>query len=392
MKQVHLKHKRTAAVKRFHPWVFSGAIHKVDDGIIDGEIVEVVDGKGNYLATGHYQHGGSISVRIFSFEQTEAGQDFWNQKIQQAIDCRLQLKFAEKNTNCYRLMHAEGDGAPGLIIDVYGHTAVIQCHSIGMHQAISYISQAIKTGLGDAINAIYDKSKETLPSQYADSIDTGYIYGDGSIEIVKEYDHAFKVDWETGQKTGFFLDQRENRKLLADFCEGKKVLNTFCYSGGFSIYALQAGASLVDSVDISSNAIKLTDENVRLNGFEEHKHRSYAEDVMQFLKTADDDYDVMVVDPPAFAKNIRKRHNAVQGYKRLNVLALNKIKKGGIIFTFSCSQVVDKKLFYDTIVAAALESGRRIKVLYRLSQPADHAVSIYHPEGEYLKGLVLYVD
>jgi len=392
MKKVTLKHKRTAAVRRFHPWVFSGAIYSVDEGVKDGEVVEVLGPKGDYLATGHYQHGGSISVRIFSFEQTDAGQEFWNQKIQQAYDYRNALGFINNEaTNCYRLMHAEGDGAPGLIIDIYRNTAVIQCHSIGMHQAMKYIVPALQNQYGTSLSAIYDKSKETLPNNYASEVDNQYLFGKGAPLIVRENGNEFKVDWESGQKTGFFLDQRENRQLLGQFCKGKKVLNAFCYSGGFSVYALKAGAKMVHSVDISKTAIQLTDENIALNGYSGEHHQSYAEDVMAFLKEADEDYGLMVVDPPAFAKNMRKRHNAVQGYKRLNALALKKIKSGGILFTFSCSQVVGTQLFYDTIVAAALEAGRKVRVMHRLSQPADHPVSIFHPEGEYLKGLVLYV-
>jgi 23S rRNA (cytosine1962-C5)-methyltransferase len=392
MKKVVLKPKRAAAVKRFHPWVFSGAIKSVEKSVTDGEIVEVYDAQGQYLATGHYQHGGSISVRIFSFQQTNAGQEFWNQRIAQAYAYRQAIGLIDNpQTNCYRLMHAEGDGAPGLIIDVYGHTAVVQCHSIGMHLALPFISKALQQQYGKQLQAIYDKSKETLPKDYAATIENQYLFGQSAALVVKEYGHAFKVDWESGQKTGFFLDQRENRQLLAAFCTNKKVLNAFCYSGGFSIYALQAGASHVDSVDISRTAIQLTEENVGLNGFSNGRHNALAEDVMAFLKTADADYDVMIVDPPAFAKNIRKRHNAVQGYKRLNALALQKIKAGGILFTFSCSQVVDKQLFYDTIVAAALESGRQLRVLHWLSQPPDHPVNIYHPEGAYLKGLIAYV-
>lgn len=393
MKKIILKPKRSAAVKRFHPWVFSGAIASIEEGTKDGATVEVYDHKGQYLATGHFQKGGSISVRIFSFIQTTADQDFWNHKIHAAYQYRQSVGLSDKpDTNCYRLMHAEGDGVPGLIIDIYGEVAVIQCHSIGMHKALKFITHALQQLPGQAVKVIFDKSKDSLPRQYANSIARGYLWGETTSNTVLENGNTFKVDWEQGQKTGFFLDQRDNRALLSQYCQGKKVLNSFCYSGGFSIYALKAGARLVDSVDVSASAIQLTDENVQLNGFDESTHRSYAEDVLQFLKTADDDYEVMVVDPPAFAKSLKKRHNAVQGYKRLNALALKKICPGGIYFTFSCSQVVGRQLFHDTIVAAALEANRKIRVMHQLSQPADHPVNIFHPEGNYLKGLVLWVE
>jgi 23S rRNA (cytosine1962-C5)-methyltransferase len=393
MNKIILKPKRSAAVKRFHPWVFSGAIASIEEGTRDGDTVEVYDHKDQYLATGHYQKGGSISVRIFSFVETTVDQAFWNKKIHAAYQYRKSIGLSNKpHTNCYRLMHAEGDGVPGLIIDIYGDVAVIQCHSIGMHKALAFITHALQQLPDQAVKVIFDKSKDTLPNQYARTINAQYTWGEASSTTVIENGHTFKVDWEQGQKTGFFLDQRDNRALLAQYCKDKKVLNSFCYSGGFSIYALKAGARFVDSVDISATAIQLTDENVQLNGFDNSKHQSYAEDVLQFLKTADDDYEVMVVDPPAFAKSLKKRHNAVQGYKRLNALALRKIRPGGIYFTFSCSQVVGRQLFHDTIVAAALEANRKIRVMHQLYQPADHPVNIFHPEGNYLKGLVLWVE
>jgi 23S rRNA (cytosine1962-C5)-methyltransferase len=359
----------------------------------DGEIVEVYSQKGAYLATGHYQDG-SICTRIFTFQQQEIDQSFWNQKIQKAFEYRQVLGLTDHpSTNCYRLAHAEGDGMPGLIIDVYGDTAVIQCHSIGMHKNIHEIAEALQVNMGDQLLGIYDKSKESLPSDYAAGVENAYLMGEKKGGVVKENDVLFSVDWEGGQKTGFFLDQRDNRQLLRQYSKGKKILNTFAYSGGFSMYALAAGAQQVDSVDISQTAVDLIEKNIQLNGFGEKTHASFKADVLPFLqKREPNQYDLIILDPPAYAKSLKKRHNAVQGYKRLNKAALEKIKKGGILMTFSCSQVVDKKLFYNTIVAAAHEAGRRVKLMHQLSQPADHPVSLFHPEGEYLKGLVLYIE
>lgn len=390
--KIILHPKRDVAVRRYHPWVFSGAIKKFEGLAKDGDVVEVFDSKGEYLATGHY-HKGSIMVRIFSFEQTEGDLAFWKNKLQKAVDYRQKLDLIDSDsTNCYRLMHGEGDGAPGLIIDIYGNTAVIQCHSIGMHREREKLAQALREIYGEKLSAVYDKSAESLPNNYAETMENGYLFGEFSDKAVKENDHLFQVNWETGQKTGFFLDQRVNRQLLTQYCKDKTVLNAFCYSGGFSIYALAAGAKLVHSVDISQKAIDLTEENVAINQFQDKNHESYTADVLKFLKESETEYEVMVVDPPAYAKSIKKRHNAVQGYKRLNAAAMEKIAPGGIMFTFSCSQVVDKKLFYNTIVAAAIEARRTVKVMAHLSQPADHPVSLFHPEGAYLKGLVLFVE
>lgn len=391
-KKVILKARRAAAAERFHPWIFSGAVKSMDGDIVDGDVVEVYKSDGSYLATGHYQEG-SITVRLFSFQQVEPNQEFWNGRIADALRYRRRLGLAGgAETNCYRLAQAEGDGLPGLVIDIYNKTAVVQCHSIGMHREMEKISLALQYNFGGQLEAIYDKSAESLPGQYARGVDNRYVFGGSIPGPVLEYGNAFQVDWEEGQKTGFFLDQRENRRLAGQYAEGKKVLNAFCYSGGFSIYALRAGARLVDSVDASKKAIELAGANVRLNGLPAERHRPHAMDVMDFLRTADDDYELMIVDPPAFAKSLKKRHQAVQGYKRLNALAMSRIRPGGILFTFSCSQVVGQQLFYDTIVAAALESGRRARAMHQLSQPPDHPVSLFHPEGSYLKGLVLYVE
>jgi 23S rRNA (cytosine1962-C5)-methyltransferase len=389
--KVYLKKNKDAAVRRNHPWIFSGAIQRKDKGLKDGDIVDVFTYNEKYLATGYYQNN-TITVRVLSFVQREIDFSFWLETIENAFKLRQRLDLTENaSTNAYRLLHAEGDNVSGLIIDIYNDTAVIQCHSIGIHQRIDIISKALKEVLGDRISVIYDKSKKTLPKQYAQSIENKYLIGENPANTVLENDQVFKIDWEKGQKTGFFLDQRDNRQLLAQYTNQNTVLNTFCYSGGFSIYALAAGATLVHSVDVSKTAIELTDENVALNDFK-GEHESFAMDVLQFLKESEMEYDVVVVDPPAYAKSIKARHNAVQGYKRLNKEALKKVKSGGLMFTFSCSQVVDRVLFYNTILAAALESKRKIKVLHHLSQPADHPVNIFHPESSYLKGLVLYVE
>lgn len=392
MKQVIIKRKKEIALQRRHPWVFSGAIKAGTEELEEGDTVSIIGESGQHLGVGHFQRS-SIMLRVLSFEPTEAGQAFWTHKLQQAYDCRARLGLTERpDLQAYRLVHAEGDGLPGLIVDIYGATAVVQCHSIGMHRSLPLITQGLQEVLGANLSAIYHKSSNTLPGKYASEVEDGYLMGKASKAVIQEYGHAFEIDWEGGQKTGFFLDQRENRQLLAQYAAGKKVLNTFCYTGGFSIYALQAGAHTVESVDVSSAAMQITDRNVALGGFDAQQHISHTQDVMAFLKTAPEDYDIIVVDPPAFAKNLRKRHKAVQGYKRLNALALKKIKPGGLLFTFSCSQVVDQKLFYDTIVAAAMEAGRQAQVIYQLTQGPDHPVNIFHPEGAYLKGLVLLLE
>lgn len=392
MKQIFLKDKRDAAVLRFHPWVFSGAVARKSGQIEDGEWVEVRSHQSTLLGMGHYQDG-SICVRLLTFVPSTIDQEFWTKKIANAFHYRRSIELTDKDlTNCYRLVHGEGDGLPGLVIDVYGEVAVVQCHSIGMHRDRVFIAQALQEVYGDRLKAVFDKSAESLPKEYAARMQNGYLFGTGGETTVREYGAQFSIDWEAGQKTGFFLDQRENRRLLGEYAPGKRVLNAFCYTGGFSIYALKAGAVAVDSVDVSAKAMELTDRNVALNGFTEGQHQSYTADVLDFLRKNPTMYDLMIVDPPAFAKNLDKRHNAVQGYKRLNALAMEKINPGGILFTFSCSQVVNKQLFYDTIVAAALEAGRQVRVMHQLSQGPDHPVNMFHPEGDYLKGLVLFVE
>lgn len=388
---IQLKKDKERSVQRFHPWIFSGALHFFDSNLKDGDIVEVKDSKANFLCIGHFYHG-SIAVKILSFEQINIDQNFWNHKIKRAFLLRKNLGLIEnKNTNCFRLIHAEGDNLPGLIIDIYDTTAVIQCHTIGMHKAIVEIKNAVQKEV-KFIDTIYDKSAAYLPPEYAETISNTYLLGEQKEIVALENNNKFLIDIELGQKTGFFLDQRDNRNLLAQYCKDKTVLNSYCYSGGFSIYALNNQAKSVVSIDSSRTAMNLVDKNVELNFTNSTKHSSICDDVFHHFKTDENTYDVIILDPPAFAKSINKRHNAVQAYKRLNAEGIKKINKGGIIFTFSCSQVVDKELFYSTVMSAAIEAKRDVKILHYLSQPADHPINIFHPESAYLKGLVLYVD
>ncbi|HEX6224719.1 MAG TPA: class I SAM-dependent rRNA methyltransferase [Chryseolinea sp.] len=389
--KVILKKGKEYSIERFHPWIFSGAIQSTEGDLSDGCWVDVLDFKKKVLGRGHYQKG-SIMVRMLSFD-VEPRSDFWAERISRALQLRKSWATSLESTNAYRLIHGEGDGLPGLIIDYYNGIAVMQAHSVGMHLDRMNIVEALKQNLSEDLKAVYYKSQATLPGKDREPFSDEYLFGMSAVpHLIHENGNKFLVDWEEGQKTGFFLDQRDNRKLLSLFSEGKNVLNTFCYSGGFSIYALAARAALVHSVDSSEKAIELTRKNIELNGFSAMEHHCFAEDVFRFMKDNRDQYDVIVLDPPAFAKHRDARHQAIKGYQRLNVEAMKIIKPGGVIFTFSCSQVVDKKLFYDTVVSSAIQAGRQIKVLHQLSQAPDHPVSIFHPEGEYLKGLVLYVE
>lgn len=389
MNIVQIHKNKINSIERKHPWVFSGAITSDTKELKDGDVVTVCDAKNRFLARGHFQHA-TISVRILTFEDQELNQDFFNQRIANAVELRNKLNLITKKSNICRLIHGEGDSLPGLIVDFYNGVAVIQCHSIGMYNSVELIAEALKTALGKTLSAIYSKSSDTLP-QRAEGKDA-YLYGNCETpHLALEYGVKLQIDWITGQKTGFFIDQRENRFLLGKYAQGKKVLNTFCYSGGFSLLALQEGADLVHSLDSSKKAIVLTEANVELNNFGS-KHKSIVADAMDYMKDLEEDYDIIVLDPPAFAKHREKRHKAIQGYKRLNAHAIRQIKPGGIIFTFSCSQVVDKYLFTNTIIAAAIEAGRNVRILEQLHQPADHPINAFHPEGEYLKGLVLQVD
>ena len=385
---VELKKGREASARRFHPWIFSGAIHSIDGSPQDGDWVEVKDGSRQTVGFGHYQKG-TITVRLLTFSSEPPSEKIYVVKLAKALHQRIVAKVTSDITNCYRLVHGEGDGLPGLIIDLYHGVAVIQAHHLGIYRDRQLIAAAIKDVLLDDVHSIYFKNISTPQGKN----ESEYLLGmTGVPHVVLEHGLKFYVDWEEGQKTGFFLDQRENRKLAGNMSRGSKVLNTFSYTGGFSVYALAAGAELVHSVDASEKAIELTKKNIILNGFDSAQHPSFVADTFDFLKDKKDQYDLIILDPPAFAKHKEARHQAMKGYQRLNAEAMRVIKPSGIIFTFSCSQVVDRQLFYDTVVSAAIQSGREIKVLHHLSQPADHPVSMYHPEGEYLKGLVLYVN
>ena len=392
-KKVYLKPGKEESLKRFHPWVFSGAIARVEGEPEEGEIVDVYTSKKEFIACGHFQIG-SIAVRVLSFVQETIDHEFWVRKLAVAKDLRVALGLiGNPQNNTYRLVHGEGDNLPGLIIDVYDHTAVMQAHSAGMHVYRMEIADALSEVMGDVIENIYYKSETTLPFK-ADLLSTenGFIKGGSPENVAIENGLKFHVDWLKGQKTGFFVDQRENRHLLERYAKGRNVLNMFCYTGGFSFYAMRGGANLVHSVDSSAKAIDLTNENVELNFPGDARHKAYAEDAFKYLDRMGDQYDLIILDPPAFAKHRDALRNALRGYTKLNAKAFEKIRPGGILFTFSCSQVVNKENFRNAVFTAAAQSGRSVRILHQLTQPGDHPVNIYHPEGEYLKGLVLYVE
>ena len=392
-KKVYLKPGKEESLKRFHPWVFSGAIARVEGEPEEGEIVDVYTSKKEFIACGHFQIV-SIAVRVLSFVQETIDHEFWVRKLAVAKDLRVALGLiGNPQNNTYRLVHGEGDNLPGLIIDVYDHTAVMQAHSAGMHVYRMEIADALSEVMGDVIENIYYKSETTLPFK-ADLLSTenGFIKGGSPENVAMENGLKFHVDWLKGQKTGFFVDQRENRHLLERYAKGRNVLNMFCYTGGFSFYAMRGGANLVHSVDSSAKAIDLTNENVELNFPGDARHKAYAEDAFKYLDRMGDQYDLIILDPPAFAKHRDALRNALRGYTKLNAKAFEKIRPGGILFTFSCSQVVNKENFRNAVFTAAAQSGRSVRILHQLTQPGDHPVNIYHPEGEYLKGLVLYVE
>jgi len=399
MTKIFLKNGRDESLKRFHPWVFSGAIHHIDGNPSEGDIVEVYSAYGDLLGCGHYQVG-SITVRILSFDSLALSPDFWKIRIAAAFELRKAMGLTGSlTTNAYRLVHGEGDMLTGLIIDFYNGVAVIQAHSAGMFLSRDKIVEAIKFVYGTKLMAVYDKSSGTAPFKAGLELTDGYLYGSSEVPLrISEDGYIFSVDWESGQKTGFFLDQRENRQLVKRYSSGRKVLNLFCYTGSFSIYALAGGAALVDSVDSSQKAMELLEKNLELNKeagllYAETQHRGICEDAIEYLRSSDTDkYDMIIVDPPAFAKHRGAISNALRAYQRLNAAAIDRVAPGGIIFTYSCSQVVDRTAFSQAVFSAAAQTGRNVKILHRLSQPADHPVSIYHPEGEYLKGLVLYVE
>lgn len=408
MKQVRLRKGKEESLKRFHPWVFSGAIATIDEGIAEGEVVRVVTNSGDFIAVGHYQEG-SIAVRVLTFSDVQIDDEFWHSRLASALKMRQAIGIADNpNNNTYRLVHGEGDNLPGLIIDVYGETAVMQAHSIGMHLCRKEIAHALNEVMEGRVKHIYYKSETTLPFMTADDMnatphfDTDevlkncFLVGGSDDNIATENGLKFRVDWLKGQKTGFFVDQRENRSLLEKFSKGKRVLNMFCYTGGFSFYAMRGGAELVHSVDSSAKAIELTKQNVELNFPGDARHEAYCEDAFKYLESVGQSsaltYNLIILDPPAFAKHRGALHNALKGYTRLNQKAFEKIEKGGILFTFSCSQVVTKDHFRNAVFTAAALAKRKVRILHQLHQPADHPINIYHPEGEYLKGLVLYVE
>ena len=415
MRQVQLRKGKDESLRRFHPWVFSGAIAHIDEGVSEGEVVRVVTHTGEFIAVGHYQEG-SIAVRVLTFSDVPIDGTFWTSRLQSALQMRQAIGIADNpNNNTYRLVHGEGDHLPGLIVDVYGQTAVMQAHSIGMHLCRKEIAQALAAVMESRISHIYYKSETTLPFMTADDMNAtphfdtdevlknGFLYGGSDDNVAMENGLKFRVDWLKGQKTGFFVDQRENRSLLEHFAKGKRVLNMFCYTGGFSFYAMRGGAELVHSVDSSAKAIELTKQNVALNFPGDPRHEAFCEDAFKFLEsigqpdgqhgTPDGQrYNLIILDPPAFAKHRGALHNALKGYTRLNQKAFEKIERGGILFTFSCSQVVTKDHFRNAVFTAAALAKRKVRILHQLHQPADHPINIYHPEGEYLKGLVLYVE
>ena len=394
--KVILRSGKDDAIKRFHPWIFSGAIKKIHGPQADGSLVEVFSNRDEYLGTGLYQDA-SIAVRIMSFapeRPDELDADFWHQKLSAAYKLRETTGLTEnKSTNVYRLVHGEGDHLPGLIIDHYNGNLIVQAHAIGIHKYRNEIAESLKRIFGEKLKSIYYKSKDTLPGEFSKSEEAeGFLYGNTESDIVIEYGHKFDIDFIHGQKTGFFIDQRENRQLLSQYAPGKSILNTFCYSGGFSVYALAAGAKTVESLDSSRKALELAEKNVALNFTGTSNHSVILADAIQFIRENQKIYDLIILDPPAFAKHTNVRHNAVQGYKRLNAEAIRQITPGGILFTFSCSQVVSMGLFKSTVIAAAIQAERQVRILHQMNQPADHPINAFHPEGEYLKGLVLYIE
>lgn len=394
--KITLKNGKDEAIRRFHPWVFSGAIKKIHGKATDGQLVEVFSDQDQYLATGLYQDA-SIAVRIMAFAPQRPGvldKAYWMDKLSRAYHARKILDLTNNPyTNVYRLVHGEGDHLPGLIIDHYNGHLVIQAHAVGIHLYWDVIADCLKEIYKDNLISIYNKSKETLPSVFAAEANSeGFLYGNATSTLVQEYGHTFEIDFVNGQKTGFFVDQRENRNLLSKYARGKKILNTFCYSGGFSVFALKAGAAFVESLDSSRKAIQLTEKNVELNFPGTQNHQVIVADAIQYIRQQGPERDIIILDPPAFAKHHNVRHNAVQGYKRLNAEAIARIAPGGLLFTFSCSQVVPMGLFKATVTAAAIEAGRQARILHQMTQPPDHPINAFHPEGEYLKGLVLYIE
>ena len=392
-KTIILRKGKEESLGRFHPWIFSGAIHHTEgDKLEEGDLVEVLASDGHFLAIGHWQIG-SIAVRILTFKKQRIDQAFWQKRLAAALDVRKAIGVAGREDNdIYRLVHGEGDNLSGLVIDIYGSTAVVQAHSVGMHVCRHELAEALKAVMGESLKAIYYKSETTLPFKAQLGQENGFLYGESNNDVARENGLAFHIDWLKGQKTGFFVDQRDNRALVEHYAKGRKVLNMFCYTGGFSVYAMRGGAELVHSVDSSTKAVELVDANMELNFPGDTRHESFAEDAFKFLEQMQEKYDLIILDPPAFAKHKDALHNALRGYTKLNCKAFEKIQPGGILFTFSCSQAVNKDQFRMAVFTAAAMAKRKVCILHQLHQPADHPINIYHPEGEYLKGLVLYVE
>ena len=393
MKTIILRKGKEESLGRFHPWIFSGAIHHTEgDKLEEGDLVEVLASDGHFLAIGHWQIG-SIAVRILTFKKQRIDQAFWQKRLAAALDVRKAIGVAGREDNdIYRLVHGEGDNLSGLVIDIYGSTAVVQAHSVGMHVCRHELAEALKAVMGESLKAIYYKSETTLPFKAQLGQENGFLYGESNNDVARENGLAFHIDWLKGQKTGFFVDQRDNRALVEHYAKGRKVLNMFCYTGGFSVYAMRGGAELVHSVDSSTKAVELVDANMELNFPGDTRHEAFAEDAFKFLEQMQEKYDLIILDPPAFAKHKDALRNALRGYTKLNCKAFEMIQPGGILFTFSCSQAVNKDQFRMAVFTAAAMAKRKVRILHQLHQPADHPINIYHPEGEYLKGLVLYVE
>ena len=389
---VILRKGKEESLKRFHPWIFSGAVHHIEGEPAEGDIVEVLNSEGKFIALGHWQIG-SIAVRVLTFKRQEIDAEFWKKRLASALDVRRSIGVAGTDyNNMYRLVHGEGDNLPGLIIDIYGKNAVMQAHSVGMHVCRMQIAEALKAVMGDDLKAVYYKSETTLPYKASLGQENGFILGESDDNVAVENGLKFHIDWLKGQKTGFFVDQRENRALVERYAHGRKVLNMFCYTGGFSVYAMRGGAELVHSVDSSAKAVDLVNANIELNFLGDKRHEAFAEDAFRYLDEMDGKYDLVILDPPAFAKHKDALKNALRGYTKLNARALEKMPSGSILFTFSCSQAVNKDQFRMAVFTAAAMAKRKVRILHQLHQPADHPINIYHPEGEYLKGLVLWVD
>ena len=394
LKKIILRRGKEESLGRFHPWIFSGAIHHTEGSapLEEGDIVEVLASDGRFLAIGHWQIG-SIAVRVLTFKRQRIDQTFWQKRFAAALDVRRTIGVAGREDNdIYRLVHGEGDNLPGLVIDIYGSTAVMQAHSVGMHVCRNELASALRETMGENLKSIYYKSETTLPFKAQLGQENGFIWGESNDDVARENGLTFHIDWLKGQKTGFFVDQRDNRSLVERYAKGRKVLNMFCYTGGFSVYAMRGGAELVHSVDSSAKAIELVDANVQINFPGDNRHKAFAEDAFKFMEQMEEQYDLIILDPPAFAKHKDALKNALRGYTKLNARAFEKIQPSGILFTFSCSQAVGKDQFRTAVFTAAAMAKRKVRILHQLHQPADHPINIYHPEGEYLKGLVLYVE